>query len=64
MVSGVPLDNEAPMVTSGLLDLSGAQSFEGAHGARICAHVHRGECASVLYYVILKESSLGNKSDM
>jgi hypothetical protein len=52
------------MVTSGLLDLSGAQSFEGAHGARICAHVHRGECASVLYYVILKESSLGNKSDM
>lgn len=37
MVSGVPLDNEAPMVTSGLLDLSGAQSFEGAHGARICA---------------------------
>jgi hypothetical protein len=48
VVSGVPVDDEAPMMISGISRFVGAQSFGGAHRGRILrACIHRGECACV-----------------
>jgi len=61
VVSDVPVDDEAPVVTSGIFRSAGAQSFGGAHRDRICVRVFIGcECACVLwasslYRVILKK---------
>ena len=61
MVSDVPVDDEAPVVTSGIFRSAGAQSFGGAHRGRVCVRVFIGcECscmlwASSLYCVILKK---------
>ena len=64
MVSDVPVDDEAPVVTSGIFRSAGAQSFGGAHRGRVCVRVFIGcECACVLwasslYCVILKKKLL------
>jgi hypothetical protein len=43
VVSDVPVDDEAPLVTSGILELAGAQSFGGAHRGRVvCVRVFIG----------------------
>jgi len=61
VVSDVPVDDEAPVVTSGIFRSAGAQSFGGAHRGRVCVRVFIGyECACVLwtsslYCVILKK---------
>ena len=61
MVSDVPVDDEAPVVTSGIFRSAGAQSFRGAHRGRVYVRVFIGcECvcvlwASMLYCVILKQ---------
>ena len=70
MVSDVPVDDEALVVTSGIFRLAGAQSFGGAYRGRVCVRVFIGwvcvrvfigcECACVLwasslYCVILKK---------
>jgi hypothetical protein len=39
MVSDVPIDDEAPLVTSGISRSVGAKSFEGAHMGRVCVRV-------------------------
>ena len=63
MVSDVPVDDEAPVVTSGIFRSAGAQSFGGAHRGRVCVRVFiECECACVLwasslYCVILKKQS-------
>ena len=63
MVSDVPVDDEAPVVTSGIFRSAGAHSFGGAHRGRVCVRVFIGcECACVLwasslYCVILKKKS-------
>jgi hypothetical protein len=43
VVSDVLVDDEAPLVNSGISRSAGAQSFEGAHRGRIL-----GECTCVL----------------
>jgi hypothetical protein len=44
----VPVDSEAPVVTSSISRFDPpAQSFEGAHRDRMCVCVHRGECMRV-----------------
>ena len=49
MVSDVPVDDEAPVMTSGIFRSAGAQSFGGAHRGRVCVRVFIGcECAYVL----------------
>ena len=64
MVSDVPVDDEAPVVTSGIFRSAGAQSFGGAHRGRVCVRVFIGcECACVLwasslYCVILKKRKI------
>ena len=61
MVSDVPVDDEAPVVTSRIFRSVGAQSFGGAHRGRVCVRVFIGcKCtyvlwASSLYCVILKK---------
>ena len=42
MVSDVPVDNEAPVVTSGIFRSAGAQSFRGAHRGRVCVPMFIG----------------------
>jgi hypothetical protein len=42
VVSDVPVDDEAPMVTSRIFRSAGAQSFRGAHRGRVCAGVFIG----------------------
>jgi hypothetical protein len=42
VVSDVPVDNEAPVVTSRISRSAGAQSFEGAHKGRVCVLVFIG----------------------
>jgi hypothetical protein len=39
VVSDVPVDDEAPLVTSGIFRSAGAQSFGGAHRGRVCVRV-------------------------
>ena len=62
MVSDVPVDDEALVVTSGIFRFAGAQSFGGAYRGRVCVRVFIGcECACVLlasslYCVILKKN--------
>ena len=61
MVSDVPVDDEAPVVTSRIFRSTGAQSFGGAHRGRVCVFIGC-ECACVLwasslYCVILKKSN-------
>ena len=59
VVSDVPVDDEAPVVTSRIFRSVGAKSFGGAHRGRVCVRVFIGcECgyvlwASSLYGVIL-----------
>jgi hypothetical protein len=42
VVSDVPVDDETPLVTSGISRSVGAQSFGGAHRGRVCVHVFIG----------------------
>jgi hypothetical protein len=42
VVSDVPVDDEAPLVTSGISRCVGAQSFGGAHKGRVCVLVFIG----------------------
>jgi hypothetical protein len=42
VVSDVPVDDEAPMVTSRISRCAGAQSFGGAHRGRVCVRVFIG----------------------
>jgi hypothetical protein len=42
VVRDVPVDDEAPLVTSGIFRSAGAQSFRGAHRGRVCVHVFIG----------------------
>jgi hypothetical protein len=39
VVSGVPVDDEAPLVTSRISRFAGVQSFGGAHRGRVCVRV-------------------------
>jgi hypothetical protein len=52
VVSDVPVDDEAPVVTSRISRSVGAQSFEGAHRGRVCVRVFIGlsvrECCECL----------------
>jgi hypothetical protein len=41
-VSDIPVDDEAPSVTSGISRSVGAQSFGGAHRGRVCVRVFIG----------------------
>jgi hypothetical protein len=43
VVSGVPVDDEAPTVTSRISRSAGAQSFGCAHRDRVCVRIRRGE---------------------
>jgi hypothetical protein len=42
VVSDVPVDDEAPLVTSGISRSVGAQSFGGAHRGRVCVPIFIG----------------------
>jgi hypothetical protein len=42
VASDVPVDDEAPLVTSGISRCAGAQSFGGAHRDRVCVRVFIG----------------------
>jgi hypothetical protein len=42
VVSDVPVDDEVPLVTSGISRTAGAQSFGGAHRGRVCVRVFIG----------------------
>jgi hypothetical protein len=42
VVSDVLVDDEAPLVTSGISRSAGAQSFEGAHRGSVCVRVFIG----------------------
>jgi hypothetical protein len=42
VVSDVPVDDEAPLVTSRISRSVGAQSFGGAHRGRVCVRVFLG----------------------
>jgi hypothetical protein len=42
VVSDVPVDDEAPVVTLGISRSAGAQSFGGAHRGRVCVCVFIG----------------------
>jgi hypothetical protein len=42
VVNDVPVDDEAPVVTSRISRSVGAQSFEGAHRGRACVRVFIG----------------------
>jgi hypothetical protein len=48
VVSDVPVDDEASMVTLRISRSVGAQSFGGAHRGRVCVRIHKGECACVV----------------
>jgi hypothetical protein len=41
-MSDVPVDDETPLVTSGISRSAGAQPFEGAHRGRVCVRVSIG----------------------
>jgi len=46
VVGNVPVDSEAPEVTSLISRFAGPTwFFEGAHRGSVCACVYRGECA-------------------
>jgi hypothetical protein len=42
VVSDVPVDDEAPVVTSRICRSVGAQSFGGAHKGRVCLRIFIG----------------------
>jgi hypothetical protein len=42
VVSDVPVDDEAPMVTSEISISAGTQSFGGVHRGRVCVRVYIG----------------------
>jgi hypothetical protein len=42
VVSDVPVDDDAPLVTSGISRSAGAQSFGGVHRGRVCVRVFIG----------------------
>jgi hypothetical protein len=42
VVSDIPVDNEASIVTSEISRSVGAQSFGGAHKGRVCVYVFIG----------------------
>jgi hypothetical protein len=46
VVSDVPVDDDASLVTSGISRFAGAQSFRGAHRGRVrvCIHAFIGVC--------------------
>jgi hypothetical protein len=39
VVSDIPVDDEAPLVTLGISRYAGAQSFGGTHRGRVCVRV-------------------------
>ena len=49
MISDVSVDNEAPVVTSGIFRSAGAQSFGGAHRGRVCVRVFIGVSVRACY---------------
>jgi hypothetical protein len=58
VVSDVPVDDEASVVTSRISRFAGAQSFGGAHRGRVCVRVFIGSvCVRVVSVcVVLCES--------
>jgi hypothetical protein len=56
VVSDVPVDDEAPVVTSRISKSPGAQSFGGAHKGRVCVRVFIGVSVhACCEYVLLCE---------
>jgi hypothetical protein len=45
VVSDIPVNDEAPLVTSGISRSAGVQSFGGAHRGRVCVCVFIGVSA-------------------
>jgi hypothetical protein len=65
VVSDVPVDDEAPMVTSRISRSVGAQSFGGAHRGRVCERVFIGGCMRVVSFcVVLCESKKNFSNDI
>jgi hypothetical protein len=54
VISSIPVENEAPKVTSGI-SRPGAQSFGGAHRGRVYVRVFMGGCRAALYCVSPKK---------
>ena len=57
MVSDVPVDDEAPAVTSGISRSAAAQFFEGAYRNIVCVYVFIGMsvyacCCECLYCIV------------
>jgi hypothetical protein len=48
VVSDVPVDDDAPLVTSGISRSVGAQSFGGAHRGKVCVRVFIGVSVCVV----------------
>jgi hypothetical protein len=49
VVSDVPVDDEASLVTSGISRSAGVQSYGGAHWGMVCVHVFIGVCVHACY---------------
>jgi hypothetical protein len=49
VVSDVPVDDEAALVTSGIFRSAGAQSFRGARKGRVCVRVFIGVSVRACY---------------
>jgi hypothetical protein len=62
VVSDVPVDDEAPLVTSGISRSVGAQSFGGAHRGRVCVHVFIGVSVHACCVCVVLCNSQKNKS--
>jgi hypothetical protein len=62
VVSDVPVDDEASVVTSIISRSVAAQSFGGAHRGRVCVRVcvciHRGECVCIVPCNLKKTNAL------
>jgi hypothetical protein len=63
VVSDVPVDDEAPLVTSGISRSAGTKSFGGAHRGRVCVRVFirmsvRAYCERLRCAVSLKKNGL------
>ena len=48
MISDVPVDDEAPVVTSGIFRFVGAQSFRGAHKGSVSVRAYCGRLRSTV----------------
>jgi hypothetical protein len=61
VVSDVPVDDEAPLVTSRISRSAGAQSFGGAHSGRVCVCVFIGVSVSACCEYLRCTASISNK---